>query len=176
MRATSVTIRLGRDRRTTILAVLLVIQSLAAIFFVGDALLDLGLSGFDAHIAFEAVVALALVLGVTFGALEMRHTLEEMRRSEVALAAASGALSDVIAEYFEAWGLTPAESDVALLALKGFDIAEIAELRGAAAGTVRAQLSRVYEKAGVSGRPQLLAVFVEDLLGGGVSQAAGSAG
>jgi hypothetical protein len=44
-------------------------------------------------------------------------------------------------------------------------VAEIAELRGAAQGTVRAQLTRIYAKAGVSGRAQFAAFFVEDLLG-----------
>lgn len=55
---------------------------------------------------------------------------------------------------------------MALFALKGFDVAEIAELRGSAAGTVRARLTRVYAKAGVSNRTQLLAVFTDDLLAG----------
>jgi DNA-binding CsgD family transcriptional regulator len=54
------------------------------------------------------------------------------------------------------------------LALKGLDVAEIAEMRGAAAGTVRAQLTRIYAKAGVSGRAQFAAWFVEDLLGEGL--------
>ena len=73
--------------------------------------------------------------------------------------------AEVIGKQFTAWGLTPAERDVALFALKGLDIADIAELRGAAQGTVRAQLTRIYAKAGVSGRAQFAAWFVEDLLG-----------
>ncbi|MFN3642142.1 MAG: helix-turn-helix transcriptional regulator [Gemmobacter sp.] len=72
------------------------------------------------------------------------------------------------AAQFRAWGLTPAERDVAWLALEGLDTAEIAGRRGAAAGTVRAQLARVYAKAGVSGRAQFAALFVEDLLAGPV--------
>jgi DNA-binding CsgD family transcriptional regulator len=77
-------------------------------------------------------------------------------------------LADVIAAQFTDWGLTPAERDVGFLALKGLDVAEIAELRGRAAGTVRAQLTRIYSKAGVSGRAQFAAYFVEDLLGEGL--------
>jgi hypothetical protein len=38
-------------------------------------------------------------------------------------------------------------------------------MRGAAQGTVRAQLTKIYAKAGVSGRAQFAAYFVEDLLG-----------
>jgi DNA-binding CsgD family transcriptional regulator len=70
----------------------------------------------------------------------------------------------VIEGYFDNWGLTPAEAEVAMLAMKGFDGAEIAEMRGAAKGTVRAQLTRVYAKAGVSNRAQLVSLLVEDLL------------
>lgn len=55
-----------------------------------------------------------------------------------------------------------------MLALKGFDIAEIAQLRGAAQGTVRAQMTSIYAKSGTSGRAQFAAFFVEDLLAGGV--------
>lgn len=53
---------------------------------------------------------------------------------------------------------------MALFALNGCDIAEIARLRGAAAGTVRAQLTRVYAKAGVSSHSALVALFLDDLI------------
>jgi DNA-binding CsgD family transcriptional regulator len=120
------------------------------------------------HLVFEMLVALALALGVAFGVMVLRQTLEDMRAQDVALATARGALADVIAAQFTDWGLTPAERDVGFLALKGLDVAEIAELRGRAAGTVRAQLTRIYAKAGVSGRAQFAAYFVEDLLGEGL--------
>ena len=152
--------------RTKFLAGVLIIQALAAVFFVGDAIWDFTVTGFDLHLALESLVAMALVLGIGFGALEMRRTLERIRRSEAALAAASGALGELVEAQFEQWKLTPAEAEVALLALKGCDIAEIASLRHAASGTVRAQLTRVYSKAGVSSRAQLISVFIEELLGG----------
>jgi DNA-binding NarL/FixJ family response regulator len=50
-------------------------------------------------------------------------------------------------------------------------VAEIAGMRGAAQGTVRAQLTKIYSKAGVSGRAQFAAFFVEDLLGEGLPAA-----
>ncbi|MBP7000326.1 MAG: helix-turn-helix transcriptional regulator [Amaricoccus sp.] len=82
------------------------------------------------------------------------------------LKAASGAFAALVTETFAAWGLTPAEREVALLTLKGFSAAEIAALRGAREGTVRAQGAAVYRKAGVAGRAQLIAHFVDDLLAG----------
>lgn len=156
---------LAGRRRSFALALFLLVQTLAAVFFVGDATADIVEGNVGPHIYFESLVALALAMGVGLGALALRQTLEEMKAQDVALASARGALGDVIAAQFTAWGLTPAERDVAFLALKGLDVAEIAELRGRAAGTVRAQLTRIYAKAGVSGRAQFAAWFVEDLLG-----------
>ena len=157
------------ERRAVILAVLLAVQALCAVFFVADVVSDLEFDGLDLHVAFEGTVALMLVIGVVLGGIEMRRTLERNQRAEAALSAASGAFADLIESRFGEWGLTPAESEVALLALKGFDVAEIAGFRGAAAGTVRAQLTRVYAKAGVSNRTQLVALFVEELMGGRVA-------
>ena len=62
------------------------------------------------------------------------------------------------------WGLSPAERDVALFAIKGLSTSEIAALRTTSEGTVKAQTAAIYRKAGVSGRPQLLSLFIEDLL------------
>ncbi len=146
------------------LAIVLIVQVFCAVFFVADVAVDFHLVGLDLHHAFEAVVAIALIAGVVFGGLEMRRTLERMRRAEAALSMASGEFGQMIDAYFEGWGLTPAERAVALLALKGFEVSEIAGLRGAAGGTVRAQLARVYAKAGVANRTQLVCLFIEDLL------------
>jgi len=146
------------------LAALLVVQACAAVFFVGDVVADFALDGLNIHTGFEAVVASCLALGIVFGALEMRRALERVRRSEAAVAAAAGILGAYIETQFDRWRLTPAEADVAMLALKGFDVAEIATLRGAATGTVRAQLTRIYSKAGVSSRAQFIALFMEELL------------
>jgi DNA-binding CsgD family transcriptional regulator len=161
-------IRTAGRRQTVALSIFLVIQSLGTVFFVGDVIGDLREDPTSMHFIFEAVVTAALVLGIVFGAYSLRRTIELLRAQDQALAVARGALSDVIDSQFTAWALTPAERDVGLLALKGLDVAEIAELRGAAQGTVRAQLTRIYSKAGVSGRAQFAAFFVEDLLGEGI--------
>lgn len=155
--------RRGR-RRAAALAALLALQALCAVFFVADVFGDLHAVGLDLHTLFEGAVAMALVAGIVLGGVEMRRTLEQMRRAETALSVATGAFADLIDTYFSDWGLTPAEIDVALLTLKGLEVAEIAELRGAATGTVRAQLTRVYAKSGVSSRTQFVCLFIEDLL------------
>lgn len=161
-------LRTAGRRQTAALSVFLVIQSLGTVFFVGDVIGDLREDPASLHFIFEAMVTAALVLGILFGAFALRRTIELLRAQDQALEVARGALGAVIDAQFKAWALTPAERDVAFLALKGLDVAEIAELRGAAQGTVRAQLTRIYSKAGVSGRAQFAAFFVEDLLGEGV--------
>jgi len=63
------------------------------------------------------------------------------------------------------WELTPAEKEIALLLLKGLAHKEIAEIRSVTETTVRQQARALYRKAGLSGRNELAAFFLEDLLG-----------
>lgn len=157
-----------RRRRQAALAVFTFVQAVAAIFFLSDAVADLIEGYVDFHTIFEFFIALGLLFGSVFGVREIRRIHARLSSHERALAAASGALNEVIETQFTDWGLTPAERDVAMLALKGMENAEIAEMRGAASGTVRAQMTSVYIKAGVGSRAQFAAFFVEDLLVSGV--------
>ncbi|MGB1082547.1 MAG: helix-turn-helix transcriptional regulator, partial [Alphaproteobacteria bacterium] len=61
---------------------------------------------------------------------------------------------------------SPSESDVALFAIKGSSIAEIARMRGTKDGTIKAQLNAIYRKAGVTGRPQLISFFIDEMVDG----------
>lgn len=157
-------------RQTAALATFMLLQSVAAVFFVGDAFSDLLIDLSSPHTIFELFVAFVLVVGIFLAGWQLRLTLERLQVQERALNTARGDLGHIIDAQFTEWGLTPAERDVGLLALKGLDLAEIAELRGSAAGTVRAQLARTYAKAGVSSRHQFAAWFVEDLLQEGISE------
>jgi DNA-binding CsgD family transcriptional regulator len=118
------------------------------------------------HGALDGAILVALLLGSLLIAGEFRRLRAQNRRMETGLRAASGGFAEVLETAFAGWGLTPAEREVALLAIKGFSIAEIAVLRGAREGTVRAQCAAVYRKAGVSGRAQLLSHFIDDLVAG----------
>ena len=73
-------------------------------------------------------------------------------------------LGEVIDQQFTEWNLTDAEKSVGLLILKGLSLKEIAEVRDTTERTVRQQASIVYSKAGLSGRAELSAFFLEDLL------------
>ncbi|MBK8012420.1 MAG: response regulator transcription factor [Deltaproteobacteria bacterium] len=73
-------------------------------------------------------------------------------------------LSQAIDEQFDRWLLSPAEKEVGLLLLKGLSHREIAEARSVAEATARQQARAVYKKAGLSGRHDLAAFFLEDLM------------
>ncbi len=116
----------------------------------------------------EIAALIGLLLGTVLGGIALRRSLRRTREVEAKLRAASGAFMDLLEERFRAWALTPAERDVALFAIKGMSTPEIAQLRSTSEGTVKAQTAAIYRKAGVTGRPQLLSLFIEDLMAGPV--------
>ena len=73
-------------------------------------------------------------------------------------------LGEAIDRQFHRWGLSPAEREVALLLVKGLSHKEAAEVRATSERTVRQQALAVYRKAGLAGRAELAAFFLEDLL------------
>lgn len=73
-------------------------------------------------------------------------------------------LSSQIDKEFTKWGLSNAEREVALFLLKGLSTQEISEIRQSADKTVRHQSGAIYKKAGLKGRGELQAYFLEDLL------------
>jgi DNA-binding CsgD family transcriptional regulator len=73
-------------------------------------------------------------------------------------------LGDAIDRQLDRWGLSHAEKEVALLLLKGLSHKEIGQIRNVAEATVRQQGRAIYQKAGLAGRHELAAFFLEDLL------------
>ena len=145
------------------------VQAVCAFFFVSDILSSVfGLRttpiSWQSRELIEMGAALGLILGLVLGALALRRTMRERNTAREGLRRASGAFMDLLEESFAQWGLTPAERDVALFAIKGLSTAEIAVLRATSEGTVKAQTNAIYRKAGVTGRPQLLSLFIEDLM------------
>jgi DNA-binding CsgD family transcriptional regulator len=159
---------LGVTKKWVIAGVLL-IQALCAVFFISDIATSLlGIYTpplpWELREIMEVAAALGLFLGVVLGAVLLRNALRERNDARERLRRASGAFMDLLEERFGEWALTPAERDVALFAIKGMSTAEIAMLRMTSEGTVKAQTNAIYRKAGVSGRPQLLSLFIDDLM------------
>lgn len=149
---------------------LLVIQVLAAAFFIQDILITvlqipIAPINWQFYEFIEIGAAIGLVLGVVFGTLAVRRSVRDAARMKSQLRAASGAFMELLEERFAEWGLTPAEHDVALFAIKGLTISEIANIRSTSEGTVKAQTNAIYRKSGVNGRAQLLSLFIDDLMG-----------
>lgn len=152
-----------------VIAGVLVLQAVCGFFFVSEILITVfGLPitpiNWQLYELIQIGAALGLILGVVLGAVALRQAWARSARAEEALRAASGAFLEVLEERFNEWGLTPAERDVALFAIKGMSTQEIAELRQTSEGTVKAQTNAIYRKAGVSGRPQLLSLFIDELM------------
>lgn len=153
------------------IALVLMVQVFCAGFFFYDifiTLVGVPVAPVPWHIyeLIEIGAAVGLIFGVIFAALALRRSLRDAARMQSQLRVASGAFMDLMEDAFAEWGLTPAERDVALFAIKGLSTQEIAAMRTTSEGTVKAQTAAIYRKAGVSGRPQLLSLFIEDLMDG----------
>ena len=133
--------------------------------FLLDALSELGEDS-AWHVSTEILAVLALWTGGAITLWGLRRLMTRNAAVEEQLDAATGAFHEVLSRKFDAWGLTPSERDVALLAVKGLSTQEIAALRQTREGTIRAQQTSIYRKAGVSGRPDLLAQFIEEIAAG----------
>jgi DNA-binding CsgD family transcriptional regulator len=62
------------------------------------------------------------------------------------------------------WHLTPCESAITFLMLKGLTYQEIADLRNVSERTIRQQAAAVLKKSNLNNRSELAAYFLEDLL------------
>ncbi|MDQ7071575.1 MAG: LuxR C-terminal-related transcriptional regulator [Rhodobacterales bacterium] len=152
-----------------IVILIALIQAACAVFFVSDIVVSVfGLRSTPISWAvrelLEIGAAIGLILGLPLGWVAYRRTLQRTHVAEQSLRLASGVFMDILEEHFEEWGLTPAERDVALFSIKGLSTREIAETRSTSEGTVKAQTNAIYRKANVSGRPQLLSLFIDDLM------------
>lgn len=165
----------GQEKLRLILAV-----ALASIIVGGtiDLAMDRPEAWLSFHVVFEslmiagaAVMATVLWLGWWRSARsveELRRSLEERREERDAWRASAEqalhGMSRAIDRQFEAWGLTSAEREVALLLLKGHSHKAIAKRTGRSPQTVRQHAAVVYRKASLTGRAELSAFFLEDLM------------
>lgn len=125
------------------------------------------------HLSIETAVLVAAAFGAITLALRMRRVeraLDAARddadrwRSENRQLVSG--LGSAIKAKFQTWSLTEAESDIGLLLLKGLSHKAIAEIRNTSERTVREQARALYRKSGLTGRNDLAAFFLEDLLPG----------
>jgi len=154
-------------------AVLAAISLFTAIvaLIAADLIVDYQEGGSLFHLGTELGVLLAAACGVALLLMQLRRSrsdlvrvrrrAEQWREENQQLLAGLGWAID---RQFQRWGLTPAESEVGLLLLKGLSHKEIANARQTSERTIREQARSLYRKAGLTGRASLSAFFLEDLL------------
>lgn len=168
-----------------LLALTLAAFSLMACLAAVDLVSDLGEGTPASHAIVEGLILLVGFVGAALVARKLAQTTRLARAAavraqslagELARSAAEAArwrsearalmqgLGQAIDDQFDRWRLSQAEKEVALLLLKGLSHREIAELRSVTEATARQQARAVYKKAGLSGRHDLAAFFLEDLM------------
>jgi len=152
------------------LAIAFVVIGICALFFLLDISADIFQIDIETawvdHTTIEMISTISLAFAMIVIGRQIRRLLREHRDAAASVKVASGELLSVIAAKFDVWQLSPSEGEIALLLIKGFSAQEIADLRETRPGTVKSQSSAIYQKAGVKGRNELAAYFVEDLLAG----------
>lgn len=161
--------RLLNQSRATV--ALMVIQFVCIATFLIDVLYEVHLAARGdvsilnpVHLFAEGAALLLLLAGFALAHYMLRHTQSAMEEKAHQLGSLRGQFDTIIGERFHAWGLSAAESDIALLSLRGLKICEIARMRHTAEGTIKAQLSAVYRKSGIGSRTELLAHFMDEFL------------
>lgn len=158
--------------------VLIIAIGLMTIGGIADLIMDRPRQWLSFHVVFESLIVAGGLTAVTsfwLGWWRAEHASERLRRSlhqqraerDAWKASAQQALAgfgSAIDEQFTRWHLTPAEREVALLLLKGRSHKAIAQATGRSSATVRQHATVVYQKAGLAGRAELAAYFLEDVV------------
>lgn len=166
-------------RRSASLSGVALIQFVCALIFGvdiayelhNDLLSDQGLTGSQlVHLVTETTAVGLLLVGFYLSRRELQGLNQVETQQRDSLAVLRGHFDDILMNRFEAWGLSKAESDVALFSLRGLKISEIALLRKTKEGTIKAQLSSIFHKAGIGTRTELLGIFMDEFLDFGANQ------
>lgn len=143
----------------------LVVLTVVIVFFAYDIIVDIT-EGVDGYL--HTLVELIVFVTVSFVLFhELQHVKslnKEIDKEKSKTARLAGELFSVMQAQFAQWRLSPSESNVALLLIKGLSMKEIAEARHVKEKTVRLQASSIYSKSGYAGRHELAAHFIEDLM------------
>ncbi len=164
------------DFRSQLLFVALLL--LIAAGGIVDIVLDAPTSPWSFHVLFEIVFVLLCLGSAVFLAAAAHRAQRAHRQTRATLDRRQNELEEwrsraqrflqglgvEIDRQLRSWGLSPAERETALLILKGYRTKEIADLLGKSERTVRQHCSAGYKKSGLSGRAELSAFFLEDLL------------
>jgi len=143
-----------------------------------DLIFDQPTTIWSLHVVFEVMLALFGLSAVAFFWWKLRQTGQDLERTREQVRVRSAerdqwqtraekilrGLGTEIDTQLREWGLSPTERETALMLLKGLEHKQIAAMQGKSERTVRQHAIAVYKKSGLSGRAELSAFFLEDLL------------
>lgn len=134
---------------------------------IGEAMGVAWIDEWDEIHVWEVLIMLSLFGAIIMLGLEILKMRRYQGTLEDKVARASGAFEELLNAYFDKWAFSTAEREITRLLIKGCSTAEMAEIRNAKEGTIKAQTSSIYKKSGYAGKAQLLSAFLEDLTDGG---------
>ncbi|MFM6928356.1 MAG: helix-turn-helix transcriptional regulator [Bdellovibrio sp.] len=154
------------------------VLALVALVVIVDLITDTKEGVKSWHVLFEAGTGMAALSGIFYfmiGSYHLKHELSASLSENVKLKQEATEWRIEAEKYIEGlsksidlqltkWNLSHAEKEVALLLLKGLSLKEVADIRSTTEKTARVQSIAVYSKSGLSGRSELAAFFLEDLL------------
>jgi DNA-binding CsgD family transcriptional regulator len=158
----------SKSSELSALRVGLALSTSATVFFAADVASDFfydgDFPGGNLHLAFELVVVSISTFAFAFHIRGLLRFSRKHQRVSDQMRVATGEFASVVEELFSAWQLSPAERDVAIFLVKGMAFKEIAAARQSKEGTVKAQANAIYRKADISGRHELMSLFLDELL------------
>jgi DNA-binding CsgD family transcriptional regulator len=125
---------------------------------------------------FEVLIGLSSIVVVLKLYLELKEARTQAREVEEKLHAAHSRLPlpkdsslqvqfwDATKEQFKRWTLTPSETELALMLLRGFSNQQIAAIKNKSLRTVENHSFNLYRKSGMNGKLEFIAYFIEPLL------------
>jgi len=156
----------------------LIVVSVFVVFFVTDIVVDLNEGIPLSHIWHEALLFIFALIATVWQLrviiqknvhinslnIELLETKKSYQDWKEKTRENAKELGTLIETEFGLWHLSQSEKDVALLLIKGFSMKEIADIRHTHEKTVSQQATSIYKKSGLSGRQELAAFFLEDML------------
>jgi len=151
----------------------LVVKAVAFLFFLFDIIFDVRDQISEAtmyetfeliHLLFEGFAVVAIGAGIWLTFQYQTVLKEQAENAEESLYYLKNDFDTLLKRKFAAWGFTDAEREIAILVLRGFTNAQIAELRETKVGTVKVQIHKLIQKTNSVSRTDFMAIFMDEFL------------
>lgn len=163
---------IGSDFRFAFTAIMAVFSA----FALTDVILDWKERGALLHVLLEILAVTAALgsivyiwRGVQLRLIKAESTIQDLREKQKEFRSRNdeilAGMRKAVREQYALWKLTPTEASLADSLIRGYTIEEIAAMGNKSRNTVRNQAAALYEKSGMTGRNDLTAFFLSDIMG-----------